>query len=111
MLTGYYSHHGYPGPLRRIRFKDAEGKTLVFLTNNAALPARTICELDRQRGQNSNMGVVSVYVLIATVKKCLNLHASLYQILQILSRTMFERAAQKRRTGEGNVMVCFGIDG
>ncbi len=119
MLTGYYSHHGYPGPLRRIRFKDAEGKTLVFLTNNAALPARTICELCRQRWQielffkwikqhlrikaffgTSENAVktqiwiaVSVYVLVAIVKKRLNLHARLYQILQILSLTMFERAS------------------
>jgi len=119
MLTGYYSHHGYPEPLRRIRFKDAEGKTLVFLTNNTALPALTICELYRQRWQielffkwikqhlrikaffgTSENAVktqiwiaVSVYVLVAIVKKRLNLHASLYQILQILSLTMFERTS------------------
>lgn len=116
-LTGFYSNQGYPDTLRRIRFKDSEGKTLIFLTNNTALPALTICELYRQRWQielffkwlkqhlriKSFFGTsenavktqiwiaVSVYVLVAIVKKHLHLDASLYQILQILSLTMFER--------------------
>ncbi len=50
-LTVFYSAQGYPAPLRRIRVKDAEGKTLVFLTNNLDLPARTIAELYRCRWQ------------------------------------------------------------
>ena len=52
MLGGYYSAKKYPEHLRRIRFKDPESsKTLVFLTNNAALPALTICALYKSRGQ------------------------------------------------------------
>ena len=116
-LTGFYAIKDYPPPLRRIRIKDAEGKTLVFLTNNLDLPARTIAELYRCRWQielffkwikqhlriKSFFGTsenavksqiwiaVSVYVLVAILKKRLNLAASLYEILQILSLTMFER--------------------
>ncbi len=116
-LTVFYSAQGYPSPLRRIRVKDADGKTLVFLTNNTDLPARTIAELYRCRWQielffkwikqhlriKSFFGTsenavksqiwiaVSVYVLVAILKKRLNLPASLYEILQILSLTMFER--------------------
>ncbi len=116
-LTVFYSAQGYPSPLRRIRVKDADGKTLVFLTNNTDLPARTIAELYRCRWQielffkwirqhlriKSFFGTsenavkpqiwiaVSVYVLVAILKKRLNLSASLYEILQILSLTMFER--------------------
>jgi IS4 transposase len=118
VLTGYYSHKGFDAPLRRIRFKDPEsGKTLVFLTNNFVLPALTITRLYRLRWQielffkwikqhlrikvffgTSENAVktqiwiaVSVYVRVAIVKKRLALSASLYEILQILSLTMFER--------------------
>ena len=116
-LSGFYSLKDYPTPLRRIRIKDDEGKTLVFLTNNTDLPARTIAELYRCRWQielffkwikqhlrikaffgtsenavKSQIWIaVSVYVLVAILKKRLNLSASLYEILQILSLTMFER--------------------
>ena len=117
VLTGFYSFKDYPAPLRRIRFKDpATGKTLIFLTNNFALPALTITELYRCRWQvelffkwikqhlriKSFFGTsenavktqiwiaVSVYVLVAIVKKRLNISASLYEMLQILSLTMFE---------------------
>ena len=116
-LTGFYSTQDYPAPLRRVRIKDDEGKTLVFLTNNTDLPARTIAELYRCRWQvelffkwikqhlriKSFFGTsenavksqiwiaVSVYVLVAILKKRLKLSASLYEILQILSLTMFER--------------------
>ena len=115
-LTVFYSKTGYPEALRRIRFKTDEGKTLVFLTNNFALPAFTITELYRCRWQvelffkwikqhlriKSFFGTtenavktqvwiaVSVYVLAAIVKKRLGLDASLYETLQILSLTMFE---------------------
>jgi hypothetical protein len=117
-LTGFYSQKGFPAPLRRIRFKDPEtGKRLVFLSNNFALPALTITKLYRLRWQielffkwikqhlriKAFFGTtenavktqiwiaVSVYVLVAIVKKRLQLSASLYEILQILSLTMFER--------------------
>lgn len=118
VLTGFYSLKDYETPLRRIRFKDPEtGRTLVFLTNNFTLPALTITELYRSRWQvelffkwikqhlriksfygTSENAVktqiwiaVSVYVLVAIVKKRLNISLSLYQILQILSLTMFEK--------------------
>ncbi len=117
-LTGDYSPQDYQAPLRRIRFKDPEtAKTLVFLTNNFTLPALTITELYRCRWQvelffkwikqhlrikaffgtsenavKSQIWIaVSVYVLVAIVKKRLRLPASLYQLLQILSLTLFER--------------------
>ena len=118
VLTGFYSKQDFDTPLRRVQFKDpATGKRLVFLTNNFTLPAFTITELYRCRWQvelffkwikqhlrikvffgTSENAVktqiwiaVSVYVLVAIVKKRLNLSASLYEILQILSLTMFER--------------------
>ena len=117
-FTGTTSHKGYPAHLRRIRFKDPEtGKTLVFLTNNFILSAATICALYKARWQvelffkwikqhlrikkfygNSENAVksqiwiaVSVYVLVAIVKKRLNLEASLYTLLQIFSLTLFEK--------------------
>jgi hypothetical protein len=118
VLTGFYSHQGFEAPLRRIRFKDPEtAKTLIFLTNNFVLPALTITELYRCRWQvelffkwiKQNLRIkaffgasenavksqiwiaVSAYVLVAIVKKRLHLPASLYEILQILSLTMFEK--------------------
>ena len=117
-LTGITSSKDYPEPLRRIRFKDTEtGKTLIFLTNNFALPATTICALYKSRWQvelffkwikqhlrikkfygtsenavKSRIWIaVSVYVLVAIVKKRLNLDASLYTLLQIFSLTLFEK--------------------
>ena len=118
VLTGFYSRQDFDTPLRRIKFKDPKtGKRLVFLTNNFALPAITIADLYRCRWQvelffkwikqhlrikvffgTSENAVktqiwiaVSVYVLVAIVKKRLNLSASLYEMLQILSLTMFEK--------------------
>src|SRR5207247_2471529 len=118
MLNGFYSAKKYPEHLRRIRFKDPEsGKRLVFLTNNTALPALTICALYKSRWQvelffkwikqhlrikhflgNSENAVktqvwcaVATYVLIAIVKKQLHLDASLYTLLKILSVTIFEK--------------------
>jgi hypothetical protein len=120
MLTVFYSRQGFDAPLRRIKFKDpVTGKTLVFLTNNFALPALTITQLYRCRWQvelffkwikqhlriKAFFGTtenavktqiwiaVSVYVLIAIVKKRLNLSASLFELLQILSLTVFERVS------------------
>lgn len=118
MLGGFYSAKAYPEHLRRIRFKDPEsGKTLVFLTNNTALPALTIAALYQSRWQvelffkwikqhlrikrflgTSENAVktqiwcaVATYVLIAIVKKELHLNASLYTCLQILSVSVFEK--------------------
>ena len=118
LLTVFYSQQGFPEPLRRIRIKDPEsGKRLVLLTNHFALPALTIGELYRCRWQielffkwikqhlrikaffgTSENAVktqiwiaVSVCVLVAIIRKRLKLEASLYEILQILSLTMFER--------------------
>jgi hypothetical protein len=118
VLTVFSSHKDFEAPLRRIRFRDPiSGKRLVFLTNNFALPALTITQLYRMRwqvelffkwikqhlrikaffGTNENAVksqiwiAVSVYVLVAIVKKRLNLSVSLYEMLQILSLTMFER--------------------
>ena len=118
MLNGRYSAKKYPQHLRRIRFKDPEsGKTLVFLTNHMALPALTIAALYKSRWQvelffqwikqhlrikhfmgNSENAVktqvwcaVATYVLIAIVKRELQLDASLYTCLQILSVSVFEK--------------------
>lgn len=118
VLTTLRSAQGYPDPLRRIRYKDAEsGKTLVFLSNNFALPALTIAELYRSRWQielffkwikqhlrikafygTSENAVktqiwtaISTYVLVAILKKRLGIEHSLYTILQILSVTLFEK--------------------
>ena len=117
-LNGYKSHRDYPEYLRRIRFNDPDtGKTLVFLTNNFVLPTATICALYKARWQvelffkwikqhlrikkfygtsenavKSQIWIaVSVYVLVAIIKKRLNLEASLYTLLQILSVTLFEK--------------------
>ena len=118
VLTGFYSSQNFDTPLRRIRFKDPKtGKRLVFLTNNFRLSALTITELYRCRwqvelffkwikqhlrikqfyGTTENAvktqiwTAVSVYVLVAIVRKRLKIQASLYEMLQILSLTMFEQ--------------------
>jgi len=117
-LTGFYSSQNFETPLRRIRFNDPKtGKRFVFLTNNFLLPALTITELYRCRwqvelffkwikqhlrikqfyGTTENAvktqiwTAVSTYVLVAIVKKRLKIQASLYEMLQILSLTMFEQ--------------------
>ncbi len=118
ILSSFPSASVYPDPLRRVSYFDAEtGKRLKFLTNNFALPALTIAQIYKQRWQvelffkwikqhlrikafygTSENAVktqiwtaVSVYVLVAIVRKRLGLEASLYQILQILSITFFEK--------------------
>jgi transposase len=117
-LDGFYTQQDYPAQLRRVRFNDSEsGKTLVFITNQMTLPAMTICALYKNRWQvelffkwikqhlrikrffgTSENAVktqiwiaVSVYVLVAIIKKKLHLDASLYTLLQILSVTVFEK--------------------
>jgi Domain of unknown function (DUF4372)/Transposase DDE domain len=118
MLTGFYQSKDYPDKLRRVKYHDAEtDKTLVFLTNNFSLPAMTIAELYKSRWQvelffkwiKQNLRIktfygtsenavksqvwiaVSVYLLVAIMKKRLKIEASLYTILQVLSVTIFER--------------------
>ena len=119
VLTGFYAKKDYPDKLRRIRYYDAENnKTLVFLTNNFTLPALTIAKLYRCRWQvelffkwiKQHLRIkafygttenavktqiwiaISVYVLVAIIKKRLNLHHSLYTILQILSVMLLEKS-------------------
>jgi hypothetical protein len=116
--SGYYSHKGFPVPLRRIKFRDPKtGKVLIFLTNQFVLPALSIADLYRCRWQvelffkwikqhlriktffgTSENAVktqiwiaISVYVLVAIVKKRLNLPLTLYENLQILSLTLCEK--------------------
>jgi len=118
VLTGPLSKEKYPDKLRRIRFFDAEtSNTYVFLTNNFQLPALTIAELYRHRwrvelffkwikqhlrikaffGTSENAVktqvwiAISIYVLVAIIKKELKLDHSLYTILQIFSVTLFEK--------------------
>lgn len=116
--TGVDTRHEYPAKLRRIKFYDAANdRTFVFLTNHFDLPAATIAALYARRWQielffrwiKQNLRIktfygtsdnavktqiwiaVCVYVLIAIVKKELQLEPSLYEILQILSITPFEQ--------------------
>jgi hypothetical protein len=117
-LGGFYSHQSYPDKLRRIKFYDAQrDKRLTFLTNQFSLPAATIADLYRCRWQvetffkwikqhlrikafygTSENAVktqiwiaVAVYVLVAIVKKRMQIGLTLYTILQILSLTLFEK--------------------
>lgn len=116
VLTVFYSSKDYPSTLRRVVAKDEAGKRITFLTNNFALKPELIAGLYKQRWQvelffkwikqhlriktflgTSENAVktqiwiaVATYVLIAIVKKRLHLPHSLYEILQILSLTMFE---------------------
>src|ERR1700682_2985233 len=117
-LSSFESASAYPDPLRKVSYYDAEtNKRLKFLTNNFTLPALTIAQIYKQRWQvelffkwikqhlrikafygTSENAVktqiwiaVSVYVLVAIVRKQLRLENSLYQILQILSVTLFEK--------------------
>jgi hypothetical protein len=112
------SQHDYPEKLRRISFRDAEtGKRLIFLTNNFLLPAEIIAKLYQKRWQvelffkwikqhlriQAFFGTtenavktqiwiaISVYVLVAIVRKQLRVETSLYTILQVLSITLFEK--------------------
>ncbi len=118
VLTGFYSSKDYPDKMRRVRFFDEEReKDLTFLTNNFLLPSLTIAQLYKCRWQvelffkwikqhlrikrffgtsenavKSQIWIaVSVYVLVAILKKRLKIEESLYTILQILSVTIFEK--------------------
>jgi hypothetical protein len=116
--TVFYTHKDYPEKLRRVKFFDADkGKRLTFITNQFTLPALTIADLYRYRWQvelffkwikqhlriKAFYGIsenavktqiwiaISVYVLVAIMKKRLKIDLSLYTILQILSVTLFEK--------------------
>mgnify|MGYP001572799027 CR=1 FL=1 len=118
MLVGYKSRKAYPDSFRRVRYYDAErNKRLVVLTNNFLIPAKTVADIYRSRWQvelffkwikqhlriKSFFGTspnavktqiwiaVSVYLLVAIVKKRLNLPGSLHTILQILEVNLFEK--------------------
>jgi hypothetical protein len=118
VLASLESASVYPDALRKVSYVDAEtGKQFVFLTNNFALPATTIAAIYKQRWQvelffkwikqhlrikafygTSENAVktqiwiaVSAYVLVAIVRKRLAVEASLYQILQVFSLTLFEK--------------------
>jgi hypothetical protein len=118
MLASASSRKHYPDPLRRIHYHDAEqNRNLRFLTNNFDLPALTVCLLYKSRwqvelffkwikqhlrikafyGYSENAVktqiwiAVSIYVLVAIVKKRLALKASLHEILQVLSLSLFEQ--------------------
>lgn len=117
-LNNFYAAKAYPAHLRRIRYRDPDtNKNLVFLTNHTLSPALTICALYKCRWQvelffkwiKQNLRIkrffgtsenavktqiwiaVSVYVLIAIIRKELNVKASLHTMLQILSVTVFEK--------------------
>src|SRR6202795_4594811 len=144
ILTTIESAKAYPDPLRRVSYHDADtDKRLKFLTNNFVLPALTIAQIFKARWQvelffkwikqhlrikaffgTSENAVktqiwiaVSVYVLVAIVRKRLELDASLYQILQILSLTLFEKApilwslhasdSQEELLDLGNQLILF----
>jgi Domain of unknown function (DUF4372)/Transposase DDE domain len=118
MLNNHYASKDYPIKMRRIKFKDAQtGKILIFLTNNVSLKATEIAQLYKHRwkielffkwikqhlkiksfwGQSENAVktqvwiAVSVYVLVAIAKKKFMLKQSLYEILQVLSISIFEK--------------------
>ncbi len=118
MVNNYYASKDYPQKMRRIKFKDDEtGKVFIFLTNNFYLKAKDIAQLYKHRwkielffkwikqhlkiksfwGMTENAVktqvwiAVSVYVLVAIAKKRFMLQQSLYEILQVLSISIFER--------------------
>ena len=118
LVNGYYAAKDYPGKMRRIKFYDSEdGRSYIFLTNNFHLPAMDVARLYKHRwkielffkwikqhlkiksfwGQSENAVrtqvwiAVSMYVLVAIAKKRFMLRQSLYEILQILSISIFEK--------------------
>jgi hypothetical protein len=117
-LQGFYAAKDYPAKLRRVRFFDVQHRRLfVFLTNHFGLPARTICQLYKQRwqvelffrwlkqhlrikafyGTSQNAvrtqlwSALCVYAFVALLKRQLHSSASLYNLLQILSVSVFEK--------------------
>jgi len=144
ILTAINSVKAYPDQLRRVSYLDVKTKKrFKFLTNNFMLPALTIAQIYKSRWQvelffkwvkqhlrikafygTSENAVktqiwvaVSIYVLVAIVRKRLDLEASLYQILQILSVTLFEKTpilqalqasdSQEELSDPGNQLILF----
>jgi hypothetical protein len=144
ILTAIDSANAYPEVLRRISYLDVETrKRFKFLTNNFTLPALTIAQIYKCRWQvelffkwiKQHLRIkafygtsvnavktqiwiaVSVYVLVAMVRKRLDLELSLYQILQILSLTLFEKTpilqalqasdSQEELIDPGNQLILF----
>ncbi len=118
MLNNFYAAQGYPGQLRRVRYRDpTTRKSLVFLTNHFGIPALSVCALYKSRwsvelffkwikqhlrikrffGTSENAVksqvwiAVSTYVLVAIARKRLNVDLSLHTMLQVLSVTPFEK--------------------
>jgi DDE family transposase/uncharacterized protein DUF4372 len=137
VLTGKDSCTDYPTQLRRVKFYDAKhDKLLVFLTNNFQLPALTVAQLYRCRWQvelffkwikqhlrikaffgTSENAVktqvwiaITVYVLVAIIKKRLGLQASLYTLLQILSLTLFEKMPLDQLLAENQEKIQSSLD-
>ena len=136
-LVCFYPARGFPAPLRRVRFFDAEQqRRLVFLTNNFALPPETIAELYRQRwkielffkwikqhlrikafyGTSENAVKTQIwtalcsYLLVAIVRKRLDLPLNLYAMLQILSVSVFEKTPVKQAFSLDNPLPEDGGD-
>lgn len=130
LLTGRYTRCGYPAPLRRIEFHDAQrDRTLIFLTNNFELHATQIAQLYKSRwqvelffkwikqhlrikafvGTSANAvktqiwTAIATYVLVAIIKKRLNVQASLHAMLQVLSLNLFEKVPLEKLLGEAAV--------
>jgi IS4 transposase len=146
VLSGLQAESDYPVPIRRVAYYDAEHKKrLVFLTNNWNLPALTIARLYKRRWQvelffkwiKQHLRIkafygttpnavqtqiwisISIYVLVAIVKKELHLDYSMYQILQILSISLFEKVpiqqaltpiiSQNEKNCNPNQLVLFNL--
>lgn len=134
-LTGPKTRHRYPATLRRVAYYDAQtDQRFVFLTNNFLLPARTIAELYRRRWQvelffkwikqhlriKSFFGLspnavqtqiwiaVSVYVLVAIMKKSLALDRTMAEILQVLSVSLFEKTPILQAFANDSTMMSTG---
>ncbi|MDF7827030.1 IS4 family transposase [Pontiellaceae bacterium B12227] len=131
LLTGFYPKLRYREALRRIKYRDPEGRVLVFLTNDFSLPALTIAELYKARwqielffkwikqhlrikaffGTSANAVktqiwiAVCVYLLIAITKKRLKIEQSLYTILQILSVSVFEKVPLLQAFQDGECKI------
>jgi Transposase DDE domain. len=132
VLTGFYATRDYPDKLRRIHYYDtASQRHLTFLTNNFSLAATTIARLFKCRWQielffkwikqhlhikafygTSTNAVktqiwiaIAIYVMVAILRKRLNIDAPLYNVLQILSVTLFEKSPLLQVLSEGNVDI------
>jgi len=137
-LTGYYAAKDYPDKIRRIKYHDEEkAKTFIFLTNNQQLAAVTIAALYKERwkvelffrwmkqhlrikafyGTTTNAVytqvwiAITMYLLVAIMKKKLNMEKSIYTILQILSVSLFEKmsirqAFQENEKNNPSAQIC-----